>query len=225
MYSWLWPWGKHEERAPAAAPAAPVLHDAVAPVDGPPVESVHVKPEPIRLPFSTLFVISSYGLGFVSGMATGGQRAGLVFLAENAHRLPTTVQGWYFYNKTKNYRVILGGLRQGSWTGLRLSGWVSGWCLLDIMSQRGREWAREQFGRSATPPGSLDPWGLGHWTDGLAAGIAAAVVGAIACALLLTDRIPQPTVPRMIALGAVAGGATGGLRDMRCALLGTDDSY
>ena len=192
MYSWLWPWAKHEQGAPPAPehalpPAPPSVPLAPAtPADTPPVVADRrPRPDAIILPFSTLFVISAYGLGFASGMATGFQRAGLVFLAENAHRLPTTVQGWYFYNKTKNYRMILGGLRQGSWTGLRLSGWVSGWCLLDIVSQRGREWVREQSGHTPTPPGSLDPWGMGHWTDGLAAGVVAALVGAISCTFVL----------------------------------------
>lgn len=40
-------------------------------------------------------------LGFVAGFYTAATRSGLVFMAENAHRRPNTVQGWYFYNKTK----------------------------------------------------------------------------------------------------------------------------
>jgi hypothetical protein len=50
------------------------------------------------------------------------------FLAENVHRPPTTVQGWYFYNKTKNYKVMLGGLKGAGMDSLRLGlaglGWV-----------------------------------------------------------------------------------------------------
>src|SRR5690348_16164592 len=48
--------------------------------------------------------------GFLTGSYTGGQRSSLQYLAENAHRLPRTVQGWYFYHKRKNYRVMLGGI-------------------------------------------------------------------------------------------------------------------
>lgn len=40
-------------------------------------------------------------LGFSTGFYQAAKRAGLVFMAENAHRRPDTVQGWYFYNKTK----------------------------------------------------------------------------------------------------------------------------
>lgn len=40
-------------------------------------------------------------LGFIAGFYTAATKSGLVFMAENAHRRPNTVQGWYFYNKTK----------------------------------------------------------------------------------------------------------------------------
>ncbi|WFD33648.1 hypothetical protein MCUN1_000461 [Malassezia cuniculi] len=190
MHSWLWPWSGQSAAKTEAQQAAPPLQHA--PPQLPPmpelsdedlgiaVDERHA--EAIHLPFSTLFVLCAYGIGFTSGFASGVQRSSLVYLAENAHRLPTTVQGWYFYNKTKNYKMILGGVSQGSRTGLRLSGWVSGWCILDIISQRGRVWAAEQFGKEPTPPGSLDPWGLGHWTDGLVAGVVAALIGAVSCA-------------------------------------------
>src|SRR5258708_475959 len=51
--------------------------------------------------------------GMALGVYRGGRMAGLRFLAENAHRAPETVKGWYFYNKTKNYRVVYGGLKEG----------------------------------------------------------------------------------------------------------------
>ena len=63
--------------------------------------------------------------GFVSGLLSASQRSALQFLAENAHRQPTTLQGWYFYNKTKNYRVALAGLRGGLSTASRLGGWTA----------------------------------------------------------------------------------------------------
>ena len=50
--------------------------------------------------------------GTVIGLVRGSRRASLQFLAENVHRPPRTVEGWYFYNKTKNYKVMLGGLQQ-----------------------------------------------------------------------------------------------------------------
>ncbi|EIW70817.1 hypothetical protein TREMEDRAFT_28772, partial [Tremella mesenterica DSM 1558] len=45
-------------------------------------------------------------LGMLIGISRGGSKARLRFLAENAHRLPTTIQGWYFYTKTRNYRIL-----------------------------------------------------------------------------------------------------------------------
>ncbi|KAI7893704.1 uncharacterized protein EV154DRAFT_460479 [Mucor mucedo] len=64
--------------------------------------------------------------GFSIGAFLGGQQSGLQYLAENAHKLPTTVQGWYFYHKTKNYRMMLGGVKRG----LKFAGKTGGLCLL-----------------------------------------------------------------------------------------------
>ncbi|KAF8232464.1 hypothetical protein L208DRAFT_1397449 [Tricholoma matsutake] len=68
-------------------------------------------------------------LGTAIGLMRGSQTASLRFLAENVHRPPTTVQGWYFYNKTKNYKVLLGGLKsagaEASKLGIMALGWVS----------------------------------------------------------------------------------------------------
>lgn len=64
--------------------------------------------------------------GFVSGLLSGAKKSSLQFLAENAHRQPTTLQGWYFYNKTKNYRVALGGAKTGLLTAVKLGAWTSG---------------------------------------------------------------------------------------------------
>jgi hypothetical protein len=40
-----------------------------------------------------LIPTASFTFGFVSGLMTSSRFAGKQFLAENAHRLPTTVQG------------------------------------------------------------------------------------------------------------------------------------
>ena len=50
---------------------------------------------------------------FTLGATHGARKTSYQFLAENAHRLPRTHQGWYFYHKTKNYRVMQGGIRAG----------------------------------------------------------------------------------------------------------------
>lgn len=55
---------------------------------------------------------TAFIVGCAIGMVRGGRNASLRFLAENAHRPPTTVQGWYFYKKTKNYKVMWGALKE-----------------------------------------------------------------------------------------------------------------
>lgn len=75
-----------------------------------------------------LMLMTSIGSfwGFSIGAFLGGRQSGLQYLAENAHKLPTTVQGWYFYHKTKNYRMMLGGVKRG----IRFAGKTGGLCLL-----------------------------------------------------------------------------------------------
>lgn len=76
------------------------------------------------------------GTAFIVGSAIGlvreSRTASLRFLAENAHRPPKTVQGWYFYKKTKNYRVMLGGLKGAGIEGSRLG--LIGLCYVGIES-------------------------------------------------------------------------------------------
>ncbi|KAG0705437.1 hypothetical protein DFH29DRAFT_906483 [Suillus ampliporus] len=59
------------------------------------------------LPASAAFV------GVFIGAVRGSRVASLRFLAENAHRPPKTIRGWYLYNKTKNYKRMAGGLKSG----------------------------------------------------------------------------------------------------------------
>lgn len=54
---------------------------------------------------------TAFVVGAAIGIMRGGRGASLRFLAENAHRQPRTVQGWYFYKKTKNYKVLFGALK------------------------------------------------------------------------------------------------------------------
>ncbi|KAK9479818.1 hypothetical protein V1514DRAFT_273952, partial [Lipomyces japonicus] len=60
-------------------------------------------PAEIRLP-AVFLATTVYAVP--TGLYQGGRIAGLRFLAENSHRLPSTVQGWYFYHKRKNYMVM-----------------------------------------------------------------------------------------------------------------------
>jgi len=93
--------------------------------DGPPkLEPIHIyiNPRFYQLPGAALLV------GTLVGLTRGSRLAGLQFQAENAHRPPTTLRGWYFYKTTKNYRMMLGGLQEAgkhaSKLGLTAVGWV-----------------------------------------------------------------------------------------------------
>ncbi|KZS97775.1 hypothetical protein SISNIDRAFT_481665 [Sistotremastrum niveocremeum HHB9708] len=92
-----------------------------------------IKGVPPRL---LLVPIVSFTAGFLIGVRRGGRAASLRFLAENAHRAPTTVQGWYFYKKTKNYRVMLGALRGGGIDGLKVGAMGTTFALLEEGAKR-----------------------------------------------------------------------------------------
>jgi hypothetical protein len=66
------------------------------------------------LPASAAFV------GVFIGAVRGSRLASLRFLAENAHRPPKTIRGWYLYNKTKNYKRMAAGLLCGGKDGVKL---------------------------------------------------------------------------------------------------------
>ncbi|KAF9653405.1 hypothetical protein BDM02DRAFT_3087526 [Thelephora ganbajun] len=95
-------------------------------------EAIHlsIPPRLYQVPGAALVV------GTVIGAARGSRKEGLRFLAENAHRAPTTVKGWYFYNKTKNYRKMLGGLVEGGREGLKLSVTAMGWVTIEESIRR-----------------------------------------------------------------------------------------
>ena len=88
--------------APVQSPDAPTKREAGEPV------TVERRVSPLVLPV----VCASAGMAL--GVYRGGRMASLRFLAENAHRAPKTVKGWYFYSKTKNYRMMYGGLKEGA---------------------------------------------------------------------------------------------------------------
>ena len=64
---------------------------------------------------------AAFAVGAMIGLRRGARTAAMQFLAENVHRPPTTVQGWYFYNKTKNYRVLMAGLKEAGRSAAQLT--------------------------------------------------------------------------------------------------------
>ena len=102
-------------------------------------EAQNAKAVRVNIPSRVYLVpCAAFTVGSAIGLVRGGRMASLQFLAENVHRPPTTVQGWYFYNKTKNYKVILGGLKGAGAEGGLLAVAGVGWV--------GVEWVLERIG-------------------------------------------------------------------------------
>lgn len=104
-------------------------------------------PFPIRLTYA---VLGGFATGLFLGLSHGSKTSGLRFRAENAHRLPTTQKGWFLYHKSKNYHMMLGGLKDGFKLGPKLSLWVGSLFALEQIvdqsrSQHGRYQGREDF--------------------------------------------------------------------------------
>ncbi|THH20140.1 hypothetical protein EW146_g1172 [Bondarzewia mesenterica] len=85
--------------------------------------SIHVEVPP------RLYIVPGTAMvvGTALGLVRGSRMAGLRFLAENAHRPPTTIKGWYLYNKTKNYRMMLAGLQEAGKEAGKLGFTAIGW--------------------------------------------------------------------------------------------------
>ena len=71
-------------------------------------------------------VSTSAIVGGMAGFYYGVRTSSLRYLTENAHRLPKTVGGWYFYNKKKNYIMVVSGVKQALKTGFKFGGAVGG---------------------------------------------------------------------------------------------------
>ncbi|WOO85583.1 uncharacterized protein LOC62_07G009084 [Vanrija pseudolonga] len=167
----------------------------------------------LHVPSNLLIVPAAAAVvGFALGMRREGGKARLRFLAENAHRQPTTVQGWYFYTKTRNYRVFFAGLRGGSKYALGLGTAAA----LFVAVDEGVGYLRERLLDPAitredarTPPNPRrEGWRKGpvHWEDGAIAGSTLAVVTA------LVYKLPNPLLLRALIMGFTLGGVTSALQ-------------
>ncbi|KAK9452120.1 uncharacterized protein V1518DRAFT_410409 [Limtongia smithiae] len=123
----------HEEAAPAApAVAIPEMGTSTStstststptPLFAPPSQPPRFGIPPLlRLP--TLVALSTI-VAVPLGCYRGGTLASLRFLAENSHRLPTTVQGWYFYHKRKNYVILHAAMKESFKFTLRTTGFIA----------------------------------------------------------------------------------------------------
>lgn len=78
----------------------------------------------------TCGLIAFVGGGVLAGYQ-GSKKASLRFRAENSHRFPTTTIGWYLYHKSKNYKCMLGAIKEGIKGGSRLAGWSGSFFFLE----------------------------------------------------------------------------------------------
>lgn len=82
--------------------------------------------------------LGTFATGFLFGVRRGTRMSSLQYLAENAHRAPRTMEGWYFYSRTKNYRVMWGGMKEGCRGGMRLAGVGILWVGLEAMCRQSK---------------------------------------------------------------------------------------
>ncbi|KAI5305534.1 hypothetical protein KEM56_004134, partial [Ascosphaera pollenicola] len=92
-------------------------------------------PAPLRIPIATATACS---MGLLLGASHGSSMAALKFRAENAHRLPKSTLQWYQYHRSKNYRAMVGGLKEGSRMGLKLGLGVACFALFEETCDRAR---------------------------------------------------------------------------------------
>jgi len=160
-------------------------------------EGTREKPAAIELHIPPRFLVLP-GAGAVTGLSIGlirgARMASWRFLAENAHRAPTTMKGWYFYKKTKNYRMMWGGLKEGGKDAVKLGVVGLAWASLeDGIARIGGEEVKE-----------------------VGAGLGTAAM------FSTVYRLPWITTRRALVLGTAIGCTMSGLRWGQSRLRGLD---
>ena len=123
-----------------AAPELKVSHDTFYPALNP------ENPNRLSIPWFrrlSLGILGGFTIGAITGATNGSQEAGLRFRAENSHRLPKSEKGWYLYHKSKNYQMMLHGVKGAFRMGSRLSFLVGGFFVAEEVLDRFRE--RQDF--------------------------------------------------------------------------------
>ncbi|KAF9964412.1 hypothetical protein BGZ70_006495 [Mortierella alpina] len=137
--------------------------------------------------------------GFMLGGVIGSRQSGMQYLAENAHRLPKNMEGWYFYHKRKNYRMIWGALQKGAVYSAKTGALVG---LFEILE------ASADFYR-----------GGADLLNSMMAGIASGAIFSVA------NKLPRQSSKHTVLLGAGYGLVSGGLQDLSSFLKGTPVWY
>lgn len=82
----------------------------------------------VRFPAATAV---AFVTGAALGVSHGGKTAGMRFRAENSHRFPTTSTGWYLYHKSKNYHIMLGGIKEALKMGSKIGFWTGSFFIVE----------------------------------------------------------------------------------------------
>ncbi|CAG8585979.1 8421_t:CDS:2 [Ambispora gerdemannii] len=143
-------------------------------------------PTPQRIALATA---SGAFWGLIFGGYEGSKRSGLQYRAENAHKLPTTKGGWYFYHKRKNYKMLLGGFKRGA----RYAFFTGSLCLSFVGLEATLDRLR----------GEVDV------LNTVVAGVGTALCFSTLC------RLPRQSTKYAIFLGAGVGLCSGGIQEYR----------
>lgn len=185
-----------------------------------------VSPDRLSMPLgarlSLGLTLASFS-GLLLGLTKGSMDAGLVFRAENAHRLPTTQTGWFLYHKSKNYNMMLGGVVEGLKQSLRYTFWVGVFFGMEEGVDRGRAAGLRVWGSVATTRERNERrarmLSLGEEEErrDVAVGrdCVSSMLAGLGTAGLFSawNRFPLATAARTAKLGAKAGLAFGLLQD------------
>lgn len=120
----------------------------------------------LSIPFHIRFPAATAGAlvtGLALGLSHGGKTAGMRFRAENSHRFPTTPTGWYLYHKSKNYHIMLGGLKEGAKMGSKIAFWTGGFFVIEeaIDRIRGTKDFLSTAVASLSVAGGFSAWSMG----------------------------------------------------------------
>ena len=96
--------------------------------------ALHLEQHRLSIPFGIRFPAATtvaFITGLTLGLSHGSKTAGLRFRAENSHRFPTSSTGWYLYHKSKNYHMMLGGVKEGLKMGSKVAFWGGGFFVVE----------------------------------------------------------------------------------------------
>jgi hypothetical protein len=163
--------------------------------------------------------------GLLIGTIKGSQDAGFRFRAENAHRLPTSQRGWFLYHKSKNYNMMLGGVREGFKQAQKFAFWT----VLFFVLEEGIDHGRVRIAKEIQRWRRKDSLRLDDNASILASqrdALSSAFAGLGSAGFFsIFSRFPAPTMARTMKMGMKAGLAFGLFQDGLSLLKGRQIGY